>query len=95
MKKLGEEFMEFWDEFTDAVFGKIQSPLQCKDPVLIVMNSGLFKLTNEQFDILMILSVVHKAIEIDYGADAAISAVLTKERIDILNQITALIKAAG
>ena len=95
MKKLGEEFLRCWNEFKDAVFGKIPPPTQCMDPVLIVLNSGLFKLTNTQFDTLMILSIVHKAIEINYGADAAISAALTKERIDILNQITALIKAAG
>lgn len=95
MEKIGEEFLRYWNEFKDAVFGKIPPPSQCKDPVLIVMNSGLFELKNTQYDTLMILSIVHTAIEIGYGADVAISAALTTERIDILNEITSLIKAAG
>ena len=94
MEKIGEEFLRCWSEFKDAVFRRIPPPSQCKDPVLIVMNSGLFELKNTQYDTLMILSSVHTAIEIGYGADVAISAALTTERIDILNEITSLIKAA-
>ena len=90
--KLKEEFLKCWNDFTDTVLGKIPPPPVCKDPVLIVMNSGLFKLTNDQFNTLMTLSVVHRAIEIDCGAEVAISAALTQERIDTLKQITALIK---
>lgn len=94
MNELGKEFLKSWDEFKNAVLGKIPPPPECKDPVLIVMNSGLFKLTNDEFVNLMILSIVHTSIESGYGAEVAISAALTTERVDILRQITASIKAS-
>ena len=92
MNELKEAFLECWLDFEKAVLGKLPPPPACKDSVLIVMNSGRFELTNEQFNTLMTLSVVHKAIEIDCGAEVAISAALTQERIDTLKQITAIIE---
>ncbi len=92
MNELKEAFIECWLDFEKLVLGKLPPPPACKDPVLIVMNSGRFELTNDQFNTLMTLSVVHRAIEIDCGAKVAISAALTQERIDTLKQITSVIK---
>ena len=94
MNELSEEFLQEWDEFSNAVLQQIPPPQGCKDPVLIVMNSGLFKLTNDQLVTLMTLSVVHTAIDTKCGAEVAISAALTAERIDTLKQIVTSIKAS-
>ena len=91
LNELKDAFQECWRDFENAVLGKVPPPPACKDPVLIVMNSGRFKLTYDQFNTLMTLSVVHKAIEIDYGAEVAISVALTMERVNTLKQITASI----
>ena len=88
MNELKESFLQAWDEFKNAVLGLVPPPPECKDPVLIAMNSELIKLTNDQFVTLMILSVVNTSIESDCGAEVAISAALTKERIEVLKQIT-------
>ena len=94
MNELRQEFLQVWDEFSNAVLQQIPPPQGCKDPVLIVMNSGLFKLTNDQLVTLMTLNVVHAAIESDCGAEVAISAALTAERVDTLKQIIISIKAS-
>ena len=91
MNELENNFQQCWDEFTKIVLAKTLHS-ECNDPVRIVMNSGLFKLTKDQFVTLMILSVVHTAIATNCGAEAAISAALTTERVDILKQIIGLIQ---
>lgn len=95
MEKIGEEFLQSWNEFSDAVLKKIPQPRGCDDPVLIVMKDDtgcLFKLGKDQVDKVVLLGTIHKLIENRIGADAAISAALTEESVDILRQITALIR---
>ena len=95
MEKLGEEFLQSWNEFSDAVLKKIPQPRGCEDPVLIVMKDTtrcLFKLDKDQVDKVVLLGTIHKLIEYRIGADEAISAALTEESVDILRRITALIR---
>ena len=94
MNELGNEFMQSWDEFKGEVLKKIQPPLECEDPVLIVMrnNGCLFALDENQIDKLALLGTIHQLVQSRIGADEAISAALTEKSVAILKQITALIK---
>ena len=95
MEKIGEEFLQCWNEFSDAVLEKIPQPRGCEDAVLIVMKDTtgcLFKLDKDQVDKVVLLGTIRKLIEDRIGADEAISAALTEESVDILRQVTALIR---
>jgi hypothetical protein len=93
MEKIGEEFLQRWDEFEAAVFQntvfqKIQPPLDCKDAVLIVKNSGLFKLNVKQVTLLEHLRDIREII----AKNGIQSVSITTEEVDTLKQIITSIK---
>ena len=95
MEKIGLEFLQSWNDFSDAVLKKVPQPRGCEDPVLIVMknaNRCLFKLDKDQVEKVALLGTIHKLIEDRIGADEAESAALTEESVSILRRITALIR---
>ena len=92
--ELEKLFQQRWREFESAVFQnvvfqKIQHPLECKDAVLIIKNSGLFNLDAKQVALLEHLRDIREIIE----KNGVQSAVITAEEVDTLKQITALISA--
>ena len=95
MEKLGEEFLQSWNEFETTVFQntafqKIQRPLDCKDAVLIVKNSGLFSLNAKQVALLEHLRDIREIIAKNGVQPVAITA----EEVDTLKQIITSIKAS-
>ena len=95
MNELEKEFLQKWSEFETAVFQnaafqKIQRPLECKDPVLIITNSGLFNLDAGQVSLLEHLRDIHEITV----KDAAQSVAITKEEVVALERITVSIKVS-
>ncbi len=94
MNKLGNEFLQCWDEFKTAVLAKVPPPPVCEDPVLIVTrnNGCLFALDANQLNTVLLLGTIHKFVELNIGVEEALSAALNRECVDILMQVTTLIR---
>ena len=87
MNETEKEFRQIWSEFKNAVLQKFPLHPECDDPVLLVKNSGLFNLNENQLNTVLLLGIIHELVEKDMGVEEAMSVALTAEQVETLRHI--------